>query len=73
FVRAGAAFGIYADFEDIGRQTAEAARKYLAGETLARGEAPRKFRLAVNERVIRILGLRYTRPESPGEDFLVLR
>ncbi len=73
FVRAGAAFGMYADFEDIGRQAAEAARKCLAGETPARGERPRKFKLAVNERVIRILGLRYTRPESPGADFLVLR
>src|SRR5262249_2302671 len=46
FARAGAMMGIYPDFADIGRQTAELVRKWLAGEPFQAAQAPRKARVA---------------------------
>ena len=57
FVRAGALMGVYPDFREIGIQTAEAVRNYLAGRPLPTLETPRVFRVAVNQRVERLLGL----------------
>jgi putative ABC transport system substrate-binding protein len=57
FVRAGALMGVYPDFREVGTQTAEAVRNYLAGRTLPVLESPRVFRVAVNQRVERLLGL----------------
>ena len=57
FVRAGAAAGIYPDYRDLGVQTGELARRFLAGENTTL-ESPRKTRVAVNQRVVRLLGLR---------------
>jgi ABC-type uncharacterized transport system substrate-binding protein len=56
FVRAGAAIGIYPDYRDIGRQTADVVRRCLAGERVA--EEPRKLLIAANPRVLRLLGLK---------------
>jgi len=49
--------GVYPDFREVGTQTAEAVRNYLAGRTLPVLESPRVFRVAVNQRVQRLLGL----------------
>ncbi len=63
FVRAGAAVGVYPDFEDIGRQTGELATRFLQGELTGGLYEPRRVIVAVNERVIRLLGLEpATRP-----------
>lgn len=62
FVRAGAAFGIFPDFRDIGRQTAEYATRQLAGGREHSEEGPRKLKTAANRRVLRLLGLE--RPAS---------
>jgi ABC-type uncharacterized transport system substrate-binding protein len=57
FVRAGALMGVYPDFREVGMQTAEAVRNYLAGRPLPALETPRVFRVAVNQRVERLLGM----------------
>ena len=57
FVRAGALMGVYPDFREVGTQTAEAVRNYLAGRPIPSLETPRVFRVAVNQRVQRLLGL----------------
>jgi ABC-type uncharacterized transport system substrate-binding protein len=59
FVRAGAAAGIYPDYRELGRQTAEMARRVLRGEEPGIDEAPRKIQLAVNQRVARLLGVEF--------------
>lgn len=65
FVRAGAALGVYPDFQDIGAQTGEAARRFLAGAGLL-NETPRKLIFAANPGVLRLLGLEYkSTPEFP--------
>ena len=56
FVRAGAALGIYADFRDVGSQTAEVVQQCLAGSS-GIVEGPRKVSVAANQRVFRLLGL----------------
>ena len=59
FVRAGAAAGIYPDYRELGVQTGEMARRFLAGSPVHSSmESPRKIRVALNERVARLLGLR---------------
>jgi len=64
FVRAGAAVGLYPDFRDAGRQAGELALRFLQGEAVAGLHPPRKVRAAVNQRVLRLLGLE---PPAPGE------
>ena len=59
FVRSGAAVGIYPDFRDIGLQTAALAQKFLAGQVRDSYEGPRAYVVAVNQRVLRLLGLDY--------------
>jgi putative ABC transport system substrate-binding protein len=67
FVRAGAAAGIYPDYRELGVQTGEMARRFLDasdGSTppttspTTSIESPRKTRVALNQRVARLLGLR---------------
>jgi ABC-type uncharacterized transport system substrate-binding protein len=59
FVRAGAAAGVYPDYRALGRQTAELALRVQRGE--GKGEAaeeyPGKVRIAVNLRMVHLLGL----------------
>lgn len=57
FVRAGAAVGIYPDFRDVGAQTAEIAQRQLARPGSGMEEGPRKIVVAINQRVIRLLGI----------------
>jgi ABC-type uncharacterized transport system substrate-binding protein len=59
FVRAGAAIGVYPDFRDVGAQTGAIAQRHLAGQTVAAEEGPRKLVVAVNQRVIHLLGIEY--------------
>jgi putative tryptophan/tyrosine transport system substrate-binding protein len=70
FVRAGAAVGIYPDFRDIGAQAASLALRYAeipaAALTALPDESPRKLQVAVNQRVMRLLGLDYNQPRNGG-------
>lgn len=66
FVRAGAAVGVYPDFRDIGAQAGEIAQRQLAGQSIADMQGPRRLTVAVNQRVIRLLGLEY-QPRREGE------
>ena len=73
FVRAGAALGVYPDFHDVGTRGAELIQKVLNGQAVAKVEHPRKFRIAVNLNITRLLGLGYSQPPGAGEDFVVIR
>lgn len=64
FVRAGAGVGVYPDFRDIGAQTGEIARRQLAGQPVPTEQGPRKVLAAINQRVIRLLGLEYRAPRD---------
>jgi putative tryptophan/tyrosine transport system substrate-binding protein len=66
FVRSGAGVGIYPDFRDIGAQAGEAAQKQMAGQPVPAEQGPRRVVVAVNQRVIHLLGLEY-RPRREGE------
>jgi ABC-type uncharacterized transport system substrate-binding protein len=70
FVRAGAAAGIYPDYREIGRQTAEMVLRRLRGDGRVADECPRKLRIAVNQRVLRLLGADY---ETAGLPVVVFR
>ncbi len=73
FTRAGAAVGIYPDFRDIGMQTGELARQVLEGQTLRAPEGPRRLKVAVNQSVFRLLGLRYAPAAAESGEFSILR
>ena len=64
FVRAGAAAGVFADFRDAGRQAAETALRYEPGRGGRAVEPPRRVNVAVNLRVLRLLGLVYAHDEG---------
>jgi len=59
FVRAGAAAGIYPDYQEVGRQAGEMALRIARGEEHGTEEGPRKLRTAVNQRVARLLGIEF--------------
>jgi len=69
FVRAGAAAGIYADYREIGRMTAETALRLLRGENGSGEDSSRKIRMAVNQRVMRLLGVEFHTGDFPVEVF----
>ncbi len=73
FTRAGAALGIYPDFHDIGVQTGEVVRQVLEGQPLHAPEGPRHLKVAVNQSVIRLLGLRYAPAAAESGEFSILR
>jgi len=73
FTRAGAAVGIYPDFRDIGLQTGEVARQVLDGQPLHAPQGPRRLRVAVNQSVLRLLGLRYAPAAADSGEFSILR
>jgi putative tryptophan/tyrosine transport system substrate-binding protein len=73
FTRAGAAVGIYPDFRDIGLQTGEVARQVLDGQPLHTPEGPRRLKVAVNQSVLRLLGLRYAPAAADSGEFSILR
>jgi putative ABC transport system substrate-binding protein len=72
FVQAGALLGGFADFPDVGRQTAALATRVARKEGVSAREPARRFRFAYNQRVARMLGLRAVIPEGSGE-ILVIR
>jgi outer membrane receptor protein involved in Fe transport len=67
FVRAGAAAGIYPDYRETGRQTAEMAIRMLHGEDRLPDESPRKIRVAVNQRITHLLGVEFQTATLPVE------
>ena len=67
FVRAGAAAGIYPDYRDTGRQTAEMVLRILHGDDRAADEGPRKIQVAVNQRITRLLGVEFQTGSLPVE------
>ena len=73
FARAGAALGVYPDFYDIGLQTGEAARQIMENQPLRAPDGPRKLKLAVNQSVLRLFGLRYSSAAAENEEISVLR
>jgi putative tryptophan/tyrosine transport system substrate-binding protein len=73
FARAGAVLGVYPDFRDIGLQTGEAARQIMENQAVHVPDGPRKLKLAVNQSVLRLSGLRYSVTAAAGEKILVLR
>jgi ABC-type uncharacterized transport system substrate-binding protein len=58
-VRSGALIGFFADYQDIGVQTGESVLLCLSGQTIAKLQAPRRIKTAVNERVMRVLGVQH--------------
>jgi ABC-type uncharacterized transport system substrate-binding protein len=73
FARAGAAIGVYPDFHDVGLQTGEIVLQIASGQAVRTLEGPRKVRLALNQSVLRLIGLRYLPPKTDEEDFSVLQ
>jgi ABC-type uncharacterized transport system substrate-binding protein len=73
FARAGAALGVYPDFYDIGLQTGEAARQIMDNQPVRAPDGPRKLKLAVNQSVLRLFGLRYSAAAAEGEEISILR
>ena len=72
FARAGAALGIYPDFRDIGLETGEVARQIMDNQPVRGPVGPRKLKLAVNQSVLRLIGIRYP-AETGGEEMSILR
>jgi len=73
FARSGAAIGIYPDFYDIGAQTAGAVEMYQKGRPSPAVQRPRQVRATINQRVLRIHGLRYKPSKTDSGDAVVLR
>ena len=73
FARAGAALGIYPDFRDIGLETGEVARQIMDNQPFRGAVGPRKLKLAVNQSVLRLIGLRYPAEAVAGEEISILR
>ena len=73
FAQAGAALAVYPDFEDIGRQTAEAVRRFLDTQKATGEQPPRKLKVAINQYVSRILELRWTTPSSRDTELVMIR
>jgi ABC-type uncharacterized transport system substrate-binding protein len=73
FVRAGAVVGVYPDFRDVGRQTAEMVRQYLVGHRPLGAQNPRKVNVAINQRAFRILGLQLPSPRGNSDSFVIFK
>jgi ABC-type uncharacterized transport system substrate-binding protein len=73
FARAGAALGIYADFRDVGVQTGEAARQITDNQPLHIADGPRRLKVAVNQSVLRLLGLRSDCTAAVNAEVLMIR
>ncbi len=69
FVRAGAVAGIYPDYRETGRQVAELVLRMMHGEQRVAGDGPANVRVAVNERVARLLGVEFGATPFPVEVF----
>jgi len=67
FVRAGALVGVYPDFRELGRQTGELILDLAAGRVTRGGENLRKVVVAINPRIVRLMGLEPVRREGVVE------
>jgi putative ABC transport system substrate-binding protein len=63
FARAGAALSLFPDYQDIGVQTANLAKRILTGQFSGR-EMPRRVRVALNEKVLRLIGVPFVKIDS---------
>ncbi len=72
FARAGAAIGIYADFREVGVEAGETARQVLDGQNARPGDGPRRLKVALNQSVLRLFGLRYAMGSGTAQESLVL-
>jgi putative ABC transport system substrate-binding protein len=71
FVKAGALVAFYADYRDLGAQTAEVVRRYREGQAMHAKEAPRTVKTVINERVLRVLGIGLPPfPQAGGLEFV---
>lgn len=66
FAKSGAALAIYPDFHRIGAETGEMAARFLGGEPVD-GAGPAPMHLAVNQNILRMLGIRYAQPTDDKE------
>jgi len=73
FAKAGAAVSVYPDFRDIGMQAGEAAKRLLEGQNIRSAEGPRRLKVAVNQSVLRLLGLRYAPSGAEREEVSILQ
>jgi ABC-type uncharacterized transport system substrate-binding protein len=72
FLRAGAAVAVFPDFRDIGMQTADLIKRYLQGQKVPALEGPRTLRMGINQRVLRLVGMRHAGAGSPS-DLVIVR
>jgi ABC-type uncharacterized transport system substrate-binding protein len=73
FARAGAVLGVYPDFAESGVHAADLVQKVLNGQPVSKVEHSRRWRVAVNQNICRLLGLSYTQPSGADVDFVVIR
>ncbi len=73
FVTAGAAIGIYPDFRDVGLQAGEAARQLMEGQAVPAPDGPRRLKVALNQSVLRLLGMRYSTASAEAGEVSILR
>ncbi len=71
FVRAGAAVGVWPDYRAIGQQTADLVRHCLDATDCPVSENPKKINVAVNAKILRMLGIEFAAASNP--DLVVLR
>lgn len=64
FVRAGALVGVYPDFHGLGRQTGELLARLMAGQSRHCEEGVRKVVVAMNERIVRLVGVEPSQQEG---------
>jgi putative ABC transport system substrate-binding protein len=67
FVQAGAAAGVYPDYYEVGRQTAEMTLQAIRGQSRTTADQPRRLRAVVNERVARLLGIEFQTKTGSAE------
>jgi ABC-type uncharacterized transport system substrate-binding protein len=71
FLRAGAAVALYPDYRAIGYQTADLIRRCLEPGDCACAESPKKVSVAVNAKILRMLGIQFAAAAYP--DVLVVQ
>jgi len=70
FLRAGAAVAVYPDYRAIGYQTADLVRRCLEPGGCAGTENPRKIQVAVNAKILRMLGMEFSAADHPEVEVL---
>jgi putative ABC transport system substrate-binding protein len=70
FLRAGAAVAIYPDYRGIGYQTADLIRRCLEPGDCACAEGPKKVNVALNAKILRLLGMEFAAASHPEVEVL---